>query len=207
MSTAIILIIAILVCYGITNIIVNGTIFEGLKGYMSRRSSDLQDSLTFNFEEDGVPDIRYFNDKKWAKRTLDTIDKCQDKLKEDLSDEDEEKYSNLLRTQTIFIKQQFALEEKRKKRKIFVFDKILQLTNCMMCMGFWIGVLLTTITCIFTINLFGVPIVLVSGNYAIGMFLLGCMFSGTSWFIGVISTYFGDGSTPSAVIHNYNHED
>lgn len=208
MSTAIVLIIAILVCYGITNIIVNGTIFDGLKGYMRQRSSDLEDSLDFNFEEDGIPDERYFIDMKCAKKYIDTIEKCQKEITKDyISDEDEDQISRLMMTAKWSLKNQFDSENKSKKRRIFFFNKLLQLTNCMMCMGFWVGAVLTTITCIFTINLFSVPIVLVSGNYAIGIFLLACMFSGTSWLMGVISKYFGDGETPSAIIHNFNHED
>lgn len=208
MSIAIILVVSILVCYGITNIIVNGTIFDGFKGYIRQRASDLEDSLDFNFEEDGIPDERYFVKTKSAKKYINTIEKCQkDIAKDDISDDEEDRISKILMTSQLSLKNKFGREEKAKKRRIFFFNKIYQLTNCMMCMGFWIGALLTTITCLFTINLFSVPIVLVSGNYLIGIFLLACMFSGTSWLLGVISTYFGDGETPSAVIHNFNHED
>jgi hypothetical protein len=109
------------------------------------------------------------------------------------------------------LKNKFILEEKNKKRIIFIFNKLYKLSTCMMCSGFWVGLFLVLLLSIFNINVFGMSINIIQYNgilqWSISSFLLSCLFSGTSWFLGVISTYFGNGETPSATIHNYHHKD
>lgn len=202
------ILLSVFICYGITNIIVNGTIFEDIKGWITQKISTLEESLTFSFE-DGIPDIKLFLNKKKAKKILNMFQLAEQELK-DASDEDGA--IEKLQTYKVDIETLFFLEMNVKKHKLFVYKKLNKLINCMMCSGFWVGLFLTIIIYCSNINLFGMQMILISKNisifsWCISVFLLSCMFSGTSWFLGVISSFLGDGGTPSRIIHKFEHKD
>jgi len=205
------ILICIFVCYGITNIIVNGTIFEDIKKYLITKSSLLKDSLTFKWEEQGCPSEKYFLNSKKAKNIIKKLEDIKKSIMLETDSQKENSFNALFQIHRESLVLLFNSEENLKRHISFIYNKLYKLSTCMMCSGFWVGLFLVILTSIININLFGMTIILIGNcgviSWCISAFLLSCLFSGTSWFLGVLSTYFGNGETPSAVIHNYDHQD
>jgi hypothetical protein len=92
------------------------------------------------------------------------------------------------------------VENKRKTRKLkrislFILKTIEKLWQCPMCLGFWIGVIICILTLLLNISILGssLTIITCSGLPAIvSIFLMACLFSGTTWAIDQIVEYYSE---------------
>lgn len=182
----VVILISILVVYGITNIVVFGTIFDGVKASLSNFIQKLKNKNTATFE-DLVDWEKYGKSEKVSSIGL-AYQNYQDLITRSEYPNDhvvnnfEQSRDNLLSAI------QKVKHSKFRSLAIWTLTKFDTLTQCMMCTGFWVGLLFTILTMIFNINLFGVPLVILpeGTTWELGLFLCACLFSGTCWIINSI---------------------
>jgi len=178
-----ILLTSILIVYGITNILVFGTIFDGIKTSfrnwidklkLKNESSfdDLSDLYNYKIK------IKENSDKFRAFEEYQTSISITDNPSDSLITNFEKSRNTVL---------DIIRNYKHSKFRSFIIwisEKIDKLFQCMMCTGFWVGLIISILSYIFNIKLFGVNFILIEGSFSlIGVFLLSCMFSGTCWII------------------------
>lgn len=184
------LLIFCLVSYGITNIIVNGTIFEPLKDKLLEIKQRILEYKEESKCYSGLQLEHYFWVNKRIKRHLENIKQyyTTDSEKSDTLSKIVKSFEDLPK---IFKRQQKYID---RIYKVITF--ILGLTSCMMCTGFWIGVLLAMMTLWIPITLCGTTVTLVSVTTIlatfINVFLLGCLSSGVNWIIYNIVNHFSE---------------
>lgn len=75
-----------------------------------------------------------------------------------------------------------------------ILDKFSSLINCMMCTGFWVGVILSISSILFNISIFGSSLHIISSidtvSIIISCIYMGGLYSGTSWIINAIVDFF-----------------
>jgi Fe2+ transport system protein B len=166
--------LSILIVYGITNIIVHGTIFSGLKNKLKRFLSRLEDSTVAQ-----LSDLVNYQKYNLNPEIVKAFEQAQTELTSMASDHEVERFNSTRQDMLDEI-----LKHKRKGIKVkilYVLTKFDELINCMMCTGFWIGLFFSILSCLVDINLFGYTIMISSSP--ISIFLSACLFSGCCWAI------------------------
>jgi len=185
------LVVATLIVYGLTLIIVQGTIFNGLRIALAKHIDKLEaylnpteiETLELVEKSDKSIDIKLLEIYKDLNNKIATTDPTHPQFNEILS---------------LFTSTRLKIGEKLKRKRfrwiprirLWTALKIQKLGSCMMCMGFWIGLIVTLLTYFFNISIFGVALQILTAsgfiNCAITAFLMGCMFSGLTWAIHAV---------------------
>jgi hypothetical protein len=178
--------ISILIVYGITNIVVFGTIFDGVKASFSKFIQNLKNKNNARFE-DLADWQKYRKNERVASigvayQNYQDLIAASDNPNDHVINNFEQSRDNLLSAI------QSVKHSKLRSMIIWGLSKIDKLIQCMMCTGFWVGLLFTILTLVFNINLFGIPIIILpeGSTWGISLFLCACLFSGTCWIINSI---------------------
>lgn len=180
-------VVSILVVYGITNILVFGTIFDGVKTSFRNWISNLKKKNTATIDD--LADYEKY--EKLVRNNYNkfmAFEEYQDLLT-GMENPSDSLIMNFERSRDAVLKLIQEYKHSRLRTGLIWFsEKIDKLFQCMMCTGFWVGLIFAILTFILDINLFGVPIVLVQEGAALvlNLFLLACMFSGTCWIINSV---------------------
>lgn len=202
------ILLTILVAYGITNIIVQGTIFEKVKAIFHQYLTDLSIGSKLDSDDANVDDISitYFFNRWSAKRRMKKIKA----IKEELMVEDVNEVVVIAKLQKEVKKfGKFIENEKELKKVVSWFGfKLHKISNCFMCCGFWVGLFLSIVSTLFAINLFGVTLLLITyttfWSWLVSAFAMSCLISGCVWLINSVSVFFGDGEAPERIVTNRN---
>lgn len=191
------LVVATLIVYGLTLIIVQGTIFNRLRIRLSEYIASVEKSLNPSAEE--VQELIESSHKTINKKLLKIYTELQDKVA--TTDSSSSNFNKLVEmfndARDKITKQVFEQRQTYHKRfDLWTALKLQKLSGCMMCMGFWVGVFVCVMTVAYDISMFGIPFVLVSSiglhECIISVFLLACMFSGTTWAINAVVDLFDE---------------
>jgi hypothetical protein len=192
------LLIAILIVYGITLIIVQSHIFQGFRNYFKVRLD--RATTILKADENDVPSL-------FANHSSVFI------LSSDLAIYDEliKNIHNFDSSHPEFIRSASQIQELIKsytpkwfkivrftvERIQWFFAKADKFVNCMMCVGFWVGMGLTILSLCNSVVLFAQPLVIIDGtgtlfSVVVSLILISFMFSGTTWAINAIVDYFDE---------------
>lgn len=186
-----ILIVSILIVYGITLIIVQGSIFNNLRNYFKNKFEYYNKKINLNQE-----DIFLLIEQESSEIPQKHL-KIYNELYESIqkTEQSSPMFQRLVEAWDLANKTiTDSLKTKRNsfsnRLGVYVFSKIDKFINCMMCMAFWVGLGLILISLFTHITIFGLPLILLEGitivDKIVGIFLLSCMFSGTTWSINAI---------------------
>ena len=190
------LLIAILIVYGITLIIVQSHIFEGVRHWFSEKAfganvalkTDITDMATLFVDRNS---IIFPSELKTYDNLIADIHKY--------ASTDPEFTEATTQIQLLFEITQLRLSLLRKIAAWThpIYLKIHKLVNCMMCVSFWIGMGLTLISQSFPLIVCNTPIVIIDGTgtlltFVVSVILVSFMFSGTTWAINAIVDYFDE---------------
>lgn len=182
-----ILIISILLVYGITLLIVQGTIFDDCKIRLAKWINSLEDSKIV--DKSKIIDMLERSDRQIDNDCVEmyfimnerlAVADSPELIEELIKKQDE--LIEMVRQDLISPKFDFI-----KNILLFVLLKLQKVTSCMMCMGFWVGLGLCLLSLSIPLTLFGVSFVLISQTtffgYGVSIFLLSCLLSGTTWML------------------------
>lgn len=191
------LIIAILIVYGITLLIVQGKIFNGIKIKLSNFVQYFENYLYPN----EISLAQFINsnssliDEKYIKIYKELFPKLQtnDETVLNLFSELQNKIVENIKTN--FKKSKWYYPYLVSFKILNFFQSMIQ---CMMCTGFWVGMIITLWSSFCTIQLFGNNFTILtytSDSFAFisYLLLLSGLFSGTTWIINIIVSYFEKG--------------
>jgi hypothetical protein len=178
------LIIGILIVYGLTLILVQGKIFEPLKIKLALFIDSLDAKL--NGSDEYIAEL--ISQRKLDTYQLVNWDATIKNLEEANSNDPEEfKIFQDANKQMFEIIRKDIISKNKKLKTLYIFlYKVQELLQCMMCTGFWVGVILCVATLGGGISIVGIPlhIVTASGyNVLPTIFFMACLFSGTTWAI------------------------
>lgn len=182
------LILSILIVYGITLIIVQGKIFSNAKKQLSNLIEYLE--KYYNSDMFNIDQMIKNNHKYISEQHINLFNNLISQINDPNNSSKLEKLGELLSELTEKIK--IIILEKRKykilfKILVYLLSLLQELTDCMMCTGFWIGIILSIITLNFNISIYGCLLnsVTTQGDFStcLTIFLLGGLFSGTTWAI------------------------
>lgn len=173
------MIIFILLAYGITNIVVSGSIFDGAKAYVWKyrdvvlKSNTVSDEDILESKKYGVPD-------EMVKEYYDAIQSfSHDTSSVSLGYALEQAKKNIL---------DIIKSKKVKWYKSFVIwltAKSQSLLICYVCTGFWVGFILSQVSIYYPVTLLGIKTAFATSTLA--SFYAGCISSATSGIISYIS--------------------
>lgn len=192
------LLLSILIVYGITLIIVQGKIFSGIKQDFSKLILKL--SNYYDPTDEYLQTLILSNKTNICSSLKEYYTKLLKKIEKSNSDDPKIKEVLSLVDETIIAAKEKLLATRPKRMRIYnkvlvyIFKKFEQLINCMMCTGFWIGLGFCVLAFFFNISIFGHAIQIITGteNVYISMFLMACLFSGTTWIIHSIVDLLSD---------------
>lgn len=186
-----IFILSLLIVYGITLIIVQGTIFDGIKIQLSKWIESLEGYLYP--KEDKIYDLIEKNDSSIDPKLITMYNTLTSKIEGINPDT-----KNFQEVVTLLDDTRNTIKKKvwsnRSSWIIKLIQKLLiklqKLINCMMCTSFWIGAFIFSLTLVVDISIFGIPLSIITHvsplNTTISGFLVSCLFSGTTWIIHAI---------------------
>lgn len=189
------MILSILIVYGITLIIVQGKIFNNFKIQLSKLIIYLESY--YNPQPSDIAMMVSNNHKYISEQHINLFVNISAQMNDIKNKPKIEEIGNLL--ESLLEKIKIGILEQRKyififKIMVYLLNKFQELINCMMCTGFWMGILLSIITLNFNISICGslLNLVTTQGDLSIGItvFLLGVLFSGTTWAINSIIDFF-----------------
>lgn len=178
--------ISVLIVYGITLILVQGKIFEPTKIKLGKFVHSLGKKV--DPSDDDIRE-RLAMGTDVSTESIVTWNKAL-KILGDSPSKDTE--SAVIKVMNDIIKiEQGGITTKYGWQKLLYrfLCKLQELLQCMMCTGFWVGLLLCLVTSIFSISIFGIPLQIVTSagyNVLVTMFLMACLFSGTTWIINSV---------------------
>jgi hypothetical protein len=190
------LLIPILIVYGITLIIVQSHIFEGVRHWFSEKAFKANVSL----KTDTTDMATLFVDRNSVllPSELTTYDTLIADIQK-FSSTDPEFTEATTKIQLLFEVTQLRLNLVKKISTWThpVYLKFHKLVNCMMCVSFWVGMGLALISQFFPLVICSTPIVIIDGTgtlltFAISVLLVSFLFSGTTWAINAIVDYFDE---------------
>jgi len=186
--------LSVLIVYGLTLIVVQSSIFYGFRNWFTVRKLKAEAISSINVDD--MAEL-FSNRSPFIRPELhQQYDELIEKIKANDADtpvftqsvEDLKNVMAVGKADLLLLKGvSSAIYPIAKK-----FDKLF---NCMMCMGFQNGILLTIITWLLNISLFNVSLVILPANigfvsFLISVVLLGALFSGTTWGINAIIEWF-----------------
>lgn len=190
------LLIPILIVYGITLIIVQSHIFEGVRHWFSSKSFNANVSLKTD-----ITDMATIFVERKSVLLLSELDNY-DKLVADIqkySSTDPEFTEATTKIQVLFEITQLRLNLVKKIASWTypIYLKFHKFVNCMMCVSFWAGMGLTIISHYFPLVICNMPIVIIDGTgttlaFTVAIILVSFLFSGTTWAINAIVDYFDE---------------
>lgn len=172
------LIIFIILAYGITNIIVTGSIFDGVKSLVWKYTEKLSRKNTV-LDEDILDAKKYGIEQSVLDEYYNAIESFQ-------MDTSSVSLSHSLESVKKYILDTIRNKKVKLWRKVVVWGlmKLRGLLECHTCTGFWVGIILGTVSFFATVKLLGVNMVI--ANSAIGIFYAGCISSITSFAISLV---------------------
>jgi len=191
------LLICILIVYGCTFLCVQGKIFSTFKIFLSNIRLNIENKITM--------DSRYIKMLIDSKSYLidDANTKLYNHILNKLYNETNDKTINELGTLLIELENKIkSIILNKYKYKLLLYkglysilNKFLELTSCMMCLGFWIGVIFTLINlflnisiCNYSLNL--IPIGQTGISTSMTIIFLSYLYSGTCWIINSFVDFF-----------------
>lgn len=187
--------ISCLIVYGMTLILVQGAIFINAKKGLSKLINWLE--KYYNPELFNIDEMIQNNHKYISEQHIGLYNNLISKINQPNNTSKSEELGNLLRELIQKIKQNIV--DKREYKFIFKFlvwclNGLQYMINCMMCSGLWCGIILCVLTLNFNISICGslLNLVTTQGDFSTGLtvFLLGCLFSGTTWAINALVDFF-----------------
>lgn len=182
------LVVAILIVYGMTLIVVEGTIFNGLKNKLNEYISKLESILYPSNEI--ILKLIESSHKSIPKKLLDLYNELQSKIA--TTDGNHSQFGSLVKMFDDALGTISKNVIKYRKRFYFtrltlwIAQKLKKLTGCMMCMGFWNGVILSFLCLVFHISICGIPVIILAvGSSSIipAVILFGFLSSGFVWML------------------------
>jgi uncharacterized protein YdcH (DUF465 family) len=181
----------LLIVYGITLIIVQGTIFDRPRILLSKLIDKINTQLYPNEAE--VFDLIEKNDKAIDPKLIEMFNSLTKSIQ--VMNADTKNFNDavsVLNNTRLKIKNQ--IWQSRSNIFLRFFDKTLNffqtLISCMMCTSFWVAVFIILVTLFVDISIFGLSITVITVANplatAISGFFLACLASGTTWIIHVI---------------------
>jgi hypothetical protein len=169
--------LTIIIVYGITNILVFGTIFDGAKDWL-KQLIELNRGLSEINPDDYNNLHAYISTDSLIHKYYEALDL----INKNPTPRNVAEFEKIQQEINFLI-----LSKKPKPHWILPFiEKLLELLKCPMCTGFWVGFFVVVLTTWFNIILFGLPITIVSASglpWFISAFLMSCFYSGTCWII------------------------
>jgi hypothetical protein len=184
-------IIALLIVYGISLIIVQGTIFDGMKIQLSKWIDSLEGYLYP--KEDKIFDLIEKNDSTIDPKLITMFNTLTSKIEGINPDT-----KNFQEVVALLDDTRNTIKKKVWGRRSSWIIKLIQklliklqtLVGCMMCTSFWVGYFIFALTLVVDISIFGIPLSIITHvsplNTAVSGFLVSCLFSGTTWIIHAI---------------------
>jgi hypothetical protein len=182
------LFICILIVYGITLILVQGKIFEPAKIKLSLLINWLENKL--DPSDDMV--ANWINDEKLG----DNHQKLWNESLKRLELSTEETFKEAQKFNKIIfedIRKEISSNSNLLKALYWALNKVQLLLQCMMCTGFWVGVIVCLASLSGGISIFGISLHIVTAvgyNILPTTFFMACLFSGTTWVIHTLVDFF-----------------
>jgi hypothetical protein len=189
------MLLSILIVYGITLIIVQGKIFNNTKIQLSKFITYIESY--YNPQPIDIANMVINNHKYISEQHLTLYNNILLQFNDVKNKPKQEELGNLL--ESLREKIRISILEQRKFKILFkcfsyILNKTQELINCMMCTGFWVGIVLSIITLNFNISICGslLNLVTTQGYFSICLtvFLLGGLYSGTTWAINSMVDFF-----------------
>ncbi len=183
-----VLVVAMFMVYGVTLILVQGTIFNGIRNFLSQNIYKIEKALHPSTEE--VLELIEASPKSINMKLLKIYQELQNSIA--ITDPNNPNFKKLLDMfEDVKNKIIKSVNKSRqtylRKCNLWFLLKIQKLMSCMMCMGFWIGLFICIVSLFVNISICGVPFHIVTTkslcDTTVTCFLLSCMFSGTTWMI------------------------
>jgi len=185
--------VAICIVYGLTLLIVQGTVFDSLKKRLGTYI-DLLDARIHPSDED-VLKLVETSHISIPTGLLALYKELTDKVA--TANENHKNFDNLLKLYNDTwesIKNEVYKQRRHfylTQAQVWIAKKIKKLWSCMMCMSFWIGMGVPILALLYPMTFFGVPFVILASHNSlvsniIGTIIMGAFFSGTTWSIHCI---------------------
>jgi hypothetical protein len=191
--------IFILIVYGMSLIIVQGTIFENVK-LKIKNYTDSSDEF-FNPSEEFVVKAIDENNSAISKTYIKIYRQLFEKLKS--IDSNSEEFHKIFRVWDKCknkIKNELVTNRKKSNKFKYFIDwiikKFYKIIMCMMCSPFWCSLIICILSLFFNISIFGFQISIVQNKFSfdtiISMFFVSVMSSGITWAINAVIDYFDE---------------
>lgn len=183
--------ISILITYGFVLIAVRGRIFEEVRTAIKTKLDKLEKYMYPSL--DTISELLLQN----SNEICTTQHELHARIIGKINNSNQSNLPELLdllkdlkqKIQTNIIKKRNTLLNRLHKWALVKLDIFV---NCPMCQGFWIGIALACILAYNPIFLFNQQIVIVNSLNPLGLFLWGCLTSGTTWAIDQFIEYFSN---------------
>lgn len=189
------LFLSILICYGITLLIVQAKIFGPFKKFISIKIQNFEEYLYPN--DIVIGNLVLNNSSEIDQKHINVYKDILNKIEKN----EDPKLLELLQDLQIKIKNN-VIKNRENKLLTYILIKpvykflilFLDLINCMMCTGFWIGIFLCILSIFCNITIFGSLLSIVTTQEVFPIIastiLVGGLLSGTTWAINSIVDFF-----------------